>query len=134
VNLSLNAELVVLSSCDSARGQQLEGEGVLSIARPFFIAGARQVVASLWQVSDRAGAAFMQQFYQHYQAHQNASAALMAAKLWMSQQREWSHPYYWAGFVIQGDWQSKADQNGKGADEMSSREATAGEMASLHAQ
>lgn len=134
VNLSLNAELVVLSSCDSARGQQLEGEGVLSIARPFFIAGARQVVASLWQVSDRAGAAFMQQFYQHYQAHQNASAALMAAKLWMSQQREWSHPYYWAGFVIQGDWQSKADQNGKGADEMSAREATAGEMASLHAQ
>lgn len=107
VNLELNADLVILSSCDSASGQSLVGEGVLSITRPFFIAGARQVVASLWQVSDRATAVFMEQFYRHYHQHQDTAAALQAAKSWMTQQRDYAHPYYWAGFVLQGDGQGR---------------------------
>ncbi len=99
--LNLSAELVVLSGCETGAGRILAGEGALSLARPFLIAGAEQVLASLWKIDDHRTAEFMQRFYQHLLIDQQPAArALARAQAWMRQQPGTSHPYYWAGFVL----------------------------------
>jgi len=104
--LDLGADLVVLSACQTALGKQIEGEGVVGLARAFLHAGARQVVVSLWQVRDRATAELMRRFYVHMFRHRrNPAAALRAAQLSMYRERRWQAPFYWAAFVVQGDWQ-----------------------------
>ncbi|MEM7610841.1 MAG: CHAT domain-containing protein [Pseudomonadota bacterium] len=103
--LRLNAELVVLSACDTALGRDLAGEGLLGLTRGFMYAGAKRVVASLWQVEDAATAALMQAFYTGMLRDGLApAAALAAAKAQLQQTRRWRHPYYWSGFVLLGDW------------------------------
>ena len=103
--LPIRADLVVLSACESAAGQHLAGEGVLSLTRPFFVGGARSVVATLWKVSDHGTAAFMRRFYRHLlQEHLTPASALRAAQQSMRRHDQWSHPYFWAGFQLQGDW------------------------------
>jgi CHAT domain-containing protein len=62
-NLRLNADLVVLSACETALGTQVRGEGLIGLARGFMYAGASRVVASLWKVEDQATASLMKQFY-----------------------------------------------------------------------
>ena len=104
-NLDMPADLVVLSACESAIGQSLSGEGSFSLARAFFYAGAPRVLASLWAVDDRAAARFMVLFYRALLLeHQSATRALRAAQQAMSHDPRWQAPYYWAGFVLQGDW------------------------------
>ncbi len=104
--LELNAELVVLSGCETGIGKSVGSEGLLSLSRPFLIAGARQVISSLWQVSDRATAQLMERFYFHLLQQQlSPEAALRSAQQWMRKQSEWQHPYFWAGFVLQGGHQ-----------------------------
>jgi len=101
--LQLNAELVVLSGCDTGIGKAVAGHGLMSLSRPFLTAGARQVVASLWQVSDQATAELMEQFYRNLlNDGQSTQQALQSAQQWMQQQSRWQHPYYWAGFIITG--------------------------------
>lgn len=103
--LKLNAELVVLSACQTAIGRQLRGEGLISLTRSLMYAGARRLVVSLWDAPDEATAELMSQFYAQmlrYQLH--PAAALRAAQLVMSRHPRWSAPYYWAGFVLQGEW------------------------------
>jgi CHAT domain-containing protein len=103
--MRLDADLVVLSACQTALGKQIKGEGLVGLTRAFMYAGAPRVVASLWQVSDRATAALMQRFYAGMlQHHLRPAAALRAAQIQMSHEPVWAHPYYWAGFVLQGDW------------------------------
>ena len=103
--MHLDAELVVLSACQTALGKQIKGEGLVGLTRAFMYAGAPRVVASLWQVSDRATAALMQRFYAGMlQQHQRPAAALRAAHIQMSHDARWANPYYWAGFILQGDW------------------------------
>jgi CHAT domain-containing protein len=105
-NLRLSADLVVLSACQTALGKEVAGEGLVGLTRGFMYAGARRVVASLWQVSDAATAELMKQFYIGLlQRRLPAAAALRRAQLEMSKNPRWSAPYYWAGFVLQGDWQ-----------------------------
>lgn len=104
-NLKLPADLVVLSACQTALGKQVKGEGLIGLTRGFMYAGAQRVVASLWQVDDQATAQLMRLFYQGVLKGGLApSASLRAAQIEMSKQKRWSSPYYWAGFVIQGEY------------------------------
>jgi len=104
-NLKLPADLVVLSACQTALGKQVKGEGLIGLTRGFMYAGAQRVVASLWQVDDQATAQLMRLFYQGILKEGLApSASLRAAQVEMSKQKRWSSPYYWAGFVIQGEY------------------------------
>jgi CHAT domain-containing protein len=75
------------------------------LARSFFLAGASRVVASLWDVQDRATADLMHEFYRGLlQRKLSPSAALRGAQLALRSNPQFSHPYYWAGFVVTGDW------------------------------
>ena len=104
-NLKLSAELVVLSACDTALGKDVKGEGLVGIVRGFMYAGAPRVVASLWKVDDDATAELMKQFYQRiFQGGLAPAAALREAQIAMWQQKQWRSPYYWAAFVLQGEW------------------------------
>jgi CHAT domain-containing protein len=102
---SIRADLVVLSSCRSAAGPEISGEGVIGLARGFLHAGARRVVASLWSVDDQATARLMEHFYtEMFKTKKSPAAALFAAQQRLRAEPRWSHPVYWAGFVLQGDW------------------------------
>ncbi len=104
--MRLRAHLVVLSACETYIGNDLRGEGLLGLARGFLYAGARQVVASLWKVDDRATAVFMQHFYTALLRDKlGTPAALNQAQIKMSQDPAWRSPRYWAGFVLAGDLQ-----------------------------
>ena len=104
-NLHLPAELVVLSACETALGKQIRGEGLVGLTRGFIYAGTERVVASLWQVDDQATAQLMQAFYRGMlKENLRPAAALRAAQIEMSRQKRWTSPYYWAGFIIQGEY------------------------------
>jgi CHAT domain-containing protein len=104
-NLQLPADLVVLSACQTALGKEIKGEGLVGLTRGFMYAGAERVVASLWQVDDQATAELMKRFYHGMlKGNLRPAAALRAAQIEMSKSSRWSSPYYWAGFVIQGEW------------------------------
>jgi CHAT domain-containing protein len=100
----LNADLVVLSACDTGTGR-LEGqEGIMTLARAFLIAGAKSVVASLWQVDDRSTATLMGFFYEHLVAGLEIREALRQAQLdFIKEFGDKAQPYYWAGFEVIGD-------------------------------
>jgi len=103
--LKLPVELVVLSGCQTGLGEQINGEGLIGLTRGFMYAGASRVVASLWSVSDIATASLMADFYEAMERDgMRPAAALRAAQLRMWKQKQWSFPYYWAGFEIQGEW------------------------------
>ena len=102
-NLKLGADLVVLSGCETAVGQQLEGEGLMGLTFGFFRAGAEQVIASRWKVRDRVTAALMSELYRqlHLEGAEPA-AALREAQLFIAGHRKWRHPYYWSAFAAYG--------------------------------
>ena len=100
--LSIPSDLVVLSGCRTARGRILAGEGVQSLARAFFEAGTPSVVATLWEVEDRAAADLMGAFYRQLAAGLPKTDALRAAKLEQIRGRSPS-PRHWAAFVLLGD-------------------------------
>lgn len=99
--LDLNASLVVLSGCDTGYGRIFAGSGALSLARPFLLAGADQVLASLWKIDDHRTAQFMTRFYQHLLSESRPpEQALALTQHWIRQQPGSAHPYYWAGFIL----------------------------------
>jgi len=104
--LDLDADLVVLSGCETALGREMRGEGLTGLTRGFFYAGTSRVVASLWRVEDRATAELMTRFYHALLAEgQRPAEALRTAQLSMWKEKRWRDPYFWAAFTIQGDWQ-----------------------------
>jgi CHAT domain-containing protein/Tfp pilus assembly protein PilF len=104
-NLKLSADLVVLSACQTALGKDVQGEGLMGLARGFFYAGAARVVSSLWAVPDAGTSEFMAVFYRRMRDdHLSPAAALRAAQLAMLQDVRWRDPYYWAAFTIQGEY------------------------------
>jgi CHAT domain-containing protein len=110
-DLHMPADLVVLSGCETAAGPALESEGVISLSRAFFYAGARRVIASLWPVDDRATADFMREFYRALLVeHMPVSAALTQAQQRLARDKRWSANYYWAGWVLQGDWDERNER------------------------
>lgn len=104
-NLNLPAELVVLSACRTGLGQELKGEGIISLTRGFMYAGAARVMVSLWDVNDQATAELMTKLYQSMLGPQRLSpaAALRAAQLAMLHDQRWQSPWYWAAFTLQGE-------------------------------
>ncbi|MEO0345356.1 MAG: CHAT domain-containing protein [Pseudomonadota bacterium] len=101
--LELDAELVVLSACETALGQDLAGEGLLGLTRGFMYAGARRVIATLWRVEDRATALLMATFYSELFKGTAPASALLVAKNTLRSNPRYKHPYYWSGFTLQGD-------------------------------
>lgn len=99
-NLRINANLVVLSSCESGGGRIDVGEGMDGFVKTFMEAGAGNVIVSLWEVEDFASAAFMKSFYEHLD--KGYAEALRQAKLQMikSNRVKHRHPYYWSPFVL----------------------------------
>jgi tetratricopeptide (TPR) repeat protein len=103
--LDLDADLVVLSACDTALGKEVRGEGLMSLTRGFQSAGVPRVVASLWRAPDRATAELMPRFYREMWLNNlPPAAALRKAQNAVRRQPHYGPPYYWAGFVLQGDW------------------------------
>jgi CHAT domain-containing protein len=104
-NLKLDADLVVLSACQTALGKEIKGEGLVGLTRGFMYAGAPRVVASLWRIDDRATADIMKRFYEAMlKDGMRPAAALRAAQISMSQDKRWHSPHYWAAFTLQGEW------------------------------
>jgi CHAT domain-containing protein len=104
-NLSLSADLVVLSACETGLGKEIRGEGLIGLTRAFMYAGAARVIVSLWSVSDRATASLMGRLYREMLRNgRTPSASLRAAQLALRSDPRYQHPYYWAAFTIQGDW------------------------------
>ncbi|MGD2113535.1 MAG: CHAT domain-containing protein [Acidobacteriota bacterium] len=105
--MELDADMVVLSACKTALGREIRGEGLVGLARGFMYAGAERVVASLWRVQDRTTASLMKHFYRGLlQEGRKPADALRRAQLAIIDDPtgDFSFPYYWAGFVFQGDW------------------------------
>ena len=103
-NLRLNADLVVLSACDSGGGEIARGEGIIGLTRGFLYAGARSLLVSLWPVSDEATADLMVDFYAAVLKGQPRARALREAKLHsMMRNPEYAKPFYWSSLVLVGD-------------------------------
>lgn len=106
-NISLNAELVILSACLTAGGKHQKGEGILSLARGFSYAGAKSILATLWEVNDGVNAIFLDYFYQEIQNESRSKdvALKLARKKYLDNipDREKAHPYYWAAATAIGD-------------------------------
>jgi CHAT domain-containing protein len=101
--LNLDCDLVVVSACQTGRGQLLSAEGIVGLSRAFLFAGARSVVVSLWNVTDASTSRLMKGFYKHLVSGIGNAAALREAKLQMIRLGgQTQHPYYWASFVMVG--------------------------------
>ena len=105
-NLRLGSPLVVLSACETGLGKEKRGEGVMGLTRAFMYAGAPTVGVSLWSVADKSTADLMTDFYRRLLASGDltASGALREAQLSMISGKKYSAPFYWAPFVLVGDW------------------------------
>ncbi|MDJ0523284.1 MAG: CHAT domain-containing tetratricopeptide repeat protein [Planctomycetota bacterium] len=102
LRIDLPAELVVLSADRGARGNVRRGEGSLALPRSFLLAGARQVVASVWRVDDAATKALMKKFYELWGGGLGVAEALRQAQTHVRAQERWAHPRYWAGWLVYG--------------------------------
>jgi CHAT domain-containing protein len=99
----MDVGLVVLSACESARGEIGRGEGVVGFSRAFLAAGAHSIVASLWPVSDESTATLMETFYKRmFKNKESVGRALNEARLSLMTDERYAHPYYWAPFVVIG--------------------------------
>jgi CHAT domain-containing protein len=102
----LQADLLVLSACESGQVGNLGGEELAGLSQAFLQAGARSVLVSLWRVDDLATTALMLAFFRHIQAGADKALALRQAMTDVQQDPRWQHPYYWGAFVLMGDWNS----------------------------
>jgi len=103
-NLHVPLELVVLSACNTALGAQVPGEGLRGLTQAFFAAGSQRVLGTLWEVDDQATSEWMGHFYQAMKQTHSPAKALQRTQLAMAADPQWNDPYYWAGFVLAGDW------------------------------
>ncbi len=103
-NLKIPSDLVVLSACNTGNGNYKDGEGIMSVARAFTFAGIKSTVISLWQVPDKETSEIMVSFYENLKNGQSKDEALRDAKTaFVKNNPMKSHPFYWAGFVVNGD-------------------------------
>ncbi|ERT05964.1 TPR repeat family protein [Lyngbya aestuarii BL J] len=106
-NLTLSADLVVLSACQTGIGQDIRGEGLVSLTRGFMYAGAERIVVSLWAVADDSTSELMQNYYRKIlETDSNPAKAMRETQLEMIQSNNYNSPYYWAPFVFQGEWKT----------------------------
>ncbi len=105
--MEVKSDLVVLSACETGSGGLNSAEGIIGLTRSFLHAGAPRVIASLWKVDDEATQVLMKRFYEIWNAESaegvkapTVAGALRQAQSWVAGQEKWSHPYYWAGWVV----------------------------------
>ncbi len=106
-NLRMNPSLVMLSACETGLGKEKRGEGVIGLTRAFMYAGAPTVGVTLWSVADKSTAELMADFYRRYLSSDKpaaASSAMRDAQLAMISGKKYSAPFYWAPFVLVGEW------------------------------
>ncbi|MBI4748522.1 MAG: CHAT domain-containing protein [Acidobacteria bacterium] len=104
-NLDLAAQLVVLSACETGLGKEIRGEGLIGLTRGFMYAGAPSVVVSLWSVSDQGTSELMKRFYRGLLTEKlRPAAALRKAQIELMGQKAWNSPFYWAPFIVQGEF------------------------------
>ncbi len=105
-NMNLNADLAVLSACNTGLGKLSRGEGIVGISRAFMYAGVPSLVVSLWSVDDKATSEIMKSFYKHLQIGLNKKQALRQAKIEYlnTASGNSNDPFYWAPFILIGDW------------------------------
>jgi CHAT domain-containing protein len=101
-NMRLRSDLVVLSACQTGRGKNIRGEGILGLPRIFFYMGSRSVVSTLWAIDDKVTARFMEYFYSYFSESGDKTQSLRQAKLKMMESI-YSHPFYWGAFVLTGE-------------------------------
>jgi CHAT domain-containing protein len=104
-NLNIQADLVTLSACETGLGMVSKGEGIIGLTRALLYAGSNNVFVSLWSVSDQSTAELMATFYQNLldvQHKSNYSAAIKVSKLKLIHGGQFSHPYFWAPFILIG--------------------------------
>jgi CHAT domain-containing protein len=105
-NLELNADLVVLSACETGLGKIKKGEGIIGLTRALLYAGAKNIVVSLWQVSDESTSQLMINFYNNILENglknPNYSNSLQKAKLKMISEGKYAHPFFWSPFILIG--------------------------------
>jgi len=101
-NLSLNADLLVLSSCESGLGKLIKGEGVIAMTRGFFYSGAHNIIFSLWKVYDKQANELMKEFYRHVLEGEAFSSALRKSKLLLIADRSTAFPSKWSEFILVG--------------------------------
>ena len=105
-----DANLVTLSACNTALGTITKGDDMIGLTRAFIYAGTPSILASLWRIDDKSTMLLMEQFYKNWRSHKMTKPeALRKAQMFLKSQKisekdNFSHPYYWAGFQIIGDW------------------------------
>ncbi len=102
LNMNLNADLVVLSSCESALGKVGQGEGMIGLSWAFFVAGTSTAVVSQWKVDSASTTEFMLTFHEKLKSESKAEA-LRSAALQVYKQDHYRHPFFWAAFVLIGN-------------------------------
>lgn len=110
--LDLEADVVVLSACRTGLGREVRGEGLMGLSHSFLAAGASSVVASLWNVDDRATAALMGRFHRELLGGRPPAEALRTAQLHLRDETRWRAPYFWGAFMLQGDGLNNARSGG----------------------
>lgn len=96
--------LVVLSACETALGEQSNGDELVGLTRAFLYAGAPSVVTSLWKIEDEASASLMTDFHHYLGTGMTTAEALRSAQVKILQEEQWRSPYYWAAFSLYGDY------------------------------
>lgn len=104
-NYSINTDLLVLSACESGFGQINKSEGIIGLARSFMISGAKNILVSLWKISDKSTSELMISFYNNHLNNrgESYSMSLQKAKIKLIKQEKYAHPFFWAGFVLIGN-------------------------------
>lgn len=105
-NLTLNADMIALSACETGIGEWRRGEGIISLARAYAYAGAKSIVTTLWPVNDERTAELMRLFYQNLKNGTDKDVALWKAKkdfIQLHKKDNGAHPFFWSGFIPIGD-------------------------------
>ena len=108
LGLNLSSELIVLSACNTGVGKIIAGEGVRNLAKAFSYGGSKSTIMSLWKIPDQSSSLIMSAFYRNLKKGLQKDVALAKAKkeyLEVTTEPELRHPYYWAGYILQGDYQ-----------------------------
>jgi CHAT domain-containing protein len=117
----LDARLVFISGCESARGRVIRGEGIQGLSTAFLAAGARSVVATLWPIEDRATSRFVSFFYGELENGRSAGEALRGAKLRMAREAPYADLSCWAGFVLIGEPETRVQLRPRGSNAVAYR-------------
>ena len=97
-------DLVTLSACETALGKNADGREITSLAKSFSDAGAKAVIASLWSVADQSTSTLMTDFYRELAVGKSKGEALQSAEIAVLKNPQYAHPFYWAPFILMGDW------------------------------